>query len=435
MIYQDGEDSLLLHLLKNDSVDYIIDNCSSNNFSHPFKKQVFEIIKNFVLNGTTSVNFASVRNVISNASENHLQYLDALYKQPFEVYPDVEYSIKKVIDLGKRRRLNSVIQNTLSNINNEEINADELIDNIEDSLMHVDPDTNKLDVVLPSELLERRQKGLKERYYSKGVYSGWPDFDQFLSVGFAPGKLSVIAGRTSMGKSFFKTNIIINMCSNDIGVINVCPEQGLTSEHDRIDSIMTGISLNDIVRIREMDINDPNISILKENTEKIVKEWNYACVPSRDTSVADIKRAIRRVKRAGLTPDIVFVDLFDRLTDVNVPRDRVANIAKKLGEIERIAEEEQIHVCLLVQINRGPENRSDKRPTLGDLRESGHFEQDADLILMLYREGYYNRDLNDNVLDIEIAKQRDGVKGTIYQFLITHKQTLLITPMGEKERT
>jgi replicative DNA helicase len=314
----------------------------------------------------------------------------------------------------------------------ESSDINKVIAEVSDSLATVEQEgKKKVEIILAKDVPQRRKAGLEERYYSKPMYTFYPGFDKFLSVGFAPGKLSVIAGRTAMGKSFFKANLIINQCQHGIEVVNICPEQGFDSEHDRIDSITTGIHLETLARIRDLQLDDPKFQSLNEQSERIAK-WNYACIPSRGLSVADVGASLRKIKRSGMKPQIVYIDLFDRLNDVNVAKDRTGTMARKLLEIEAIAEEEAVHMCLLVQVNRGTEARKDHRPTLADLKDCGNFEQDADNIFLLYREGYYNRELEDNILDVEIAKQRGGMGGVVYQFMITDKKTLSIAALGEK---
>ena len=224
------------------------------------------------------------------------------------------------------------------------------------------------------------------------------------------------------------------MCLSGTGVMNVSPEQGFDSEHDRLDAINTGIHLNSIIKLRSWDRDSDNWKKLKQSSIAI-SQWPYTNVPNARLAVSQIRTAIRRTRSLGTPVDVVFIDLFDRLDDVNVARDRAGTISVKLGEIERIAKEEEVHICNLVQINRVVEGKTNKRPTMGNLRDSGNFEQDSDLVFLLYREGYYNEDMDDNVLEVKIEKQRDGISGIWFQFLIVDKQTLEIMPMGEKEKT
>ena len=434
--FKSGEEAVLLHLFNNDKVDHIIDTCEESFFYDSFTKTVFRATKDLVLGvGGGHVDFLSVRNMLQagGASEVGIRYLDELREKDIKEYPEILFVIEKLKGLSTRRQLISILHESLEKAQNTKEDVETLLSDTEDNLIRIETGEKKrLEMIFPHQLVERRHEGLVQRYMSKGIFTYWVEFDKHLSVGFAPGKLSIVGGRTSMGKSLFKSNLIRNMCTNGVSVLNVCPEQGFDSEHDRIDAIMTGVHLKTITQIRNLKLGDSTFGILGTNSEKIASNWKYVCVPSRNVTVSAVRSAIRRARRNGLKPDIVFVDLFDGLEDVNIGRDRTANMSFKLGQIKKIADEEQVHMCLLVQINRGPESRKDKRPSLGDLRECGSFEQDADIVLLLYREAYYDKSLPDTMLDVEIAKQRDGISGITYQFMIMDIHTLDIAPAGEK---
>jgi len=435
--YPEGEANVIARLLQGVSLDDITNRCREDFFHDGFLREIFKICYDYIIGtGKGTLDFPAIVETIHHlkgGSEYALNTVNSLYMKDVRSVASLDYVLEKLEEMSNRRRLIMSLQSNLTRAQNREEDIKKILADTEEAVCDIERgDKSKVDIVLPKDIMNRRHRGLVERYHSEPVFTGWDDFDKFLSVGFAPTKISVIAGRTAMGKSFFKTNLIINMCKAGVGVINVCPEQGFDSEHDRIDAIMTGIHLKTIVRIKELTLGDDKFQKLKKNSEIIEKTWNYACVPTRGITVAGVRSAIRRVRRSGVDPKIVFIDLFDRLEDVNVARDRTATISVKLGQIEQIAQEENVHICLLAQINRGPESRRDKRPTLADLRDCGNFEQDADLILLLYREGYYNRDIADNTLDVEFAKQRDGVAGVVFQFMIMNKQTLAISQMGER---
>jgi len=431
----DGEETVLIHLLQNSNVDEITSKCEEDFFSDLFLKNMYKICVDYsITTGRGTVDFNAVCQIVRSMgkTDEHINYLNELYTTNVGQKPSLHYVIENLLALSKRRKLIFSLQNQLVRVSNPKMDIDLVLSETEEVVSNIDVKNKNLEVVLPKNLLDRRYKGLEERYNTKGIYTNWEDFDKHLAVGFAPAKVSVIAGRTAMGKSFFKTNLIINMCRNGVGVLNICPEQGFDSEHDRIDSIMTGKHLKSIIKIQGVKEDDEIWQLLKLNSEKISKEWNYACCPSRSITTAGVRSAIKRVKRAGTPVNIVFIDLFDRLEDVNVSAARTEMFASKLGQIEKIADEEKVHICLLVQIGRKTEDRKDKRPALSDLKDCGHFEQDADLVMLLYREGYYDKDIEDNILDLEIAKQRDGPSGLTYQFMIIDKQTLSIAPIGVK---
>jgi len=438
--YPQGEEAVLTTLLRNQHVDSITNQCQEHFFFNNLHKRAFIKAKEYAYDiGKGCVNYLAVRNMLQadGTGTNAISYLDSIMNKDSQELPALDYSLERLKTLSTRRNLLSALQEKMVQAQDMSKDITELVSDTENTVASIGLGTNNLTVISGKDLVTKRYEGIHERYYTKPVFTGWDGFDEYLSVGFAPGKLSIIAGRTSMGKSFFKSNLIINMCNNGVGVVNVCPEQGLLSEHNRIDAIMTGVHLKKITRINELEIGDPTFAMLKKNVEKIAHTWNYAAVPDRDISVAGIRASIRQARRLGKNPQIVFIDLFDRLSDVNVGKDRVANMSRKLGQIEQIADQENVHMCLLVQVNRGPEKRPDKRPSLSELRECGHFEQDADLVFLLYREGYYSKDPDvvDNTLDVQIAKQRDGIMGIIYQFFILDTHTLQIAPSGVRVET
>lgn len=425
----------MAHILQNAQIDHITSNIDSWHFSNEFIKNVFTISYDYLTGvGKGVVNFNSVLDILTQknkARPDNINYLKGLHTKPLNSFPALDYVIENIKSMAIRRRLILITNRSLQAAMNEGEDVHKSLIDLEDDLFSIEKRIGALEVFMGTQILTRRYEGIDARYKSKGVYTGWPHLDQRLSVGFAPGKMSIIAGRTSMGKSLYKTNVIINQCKQGVGVLNICPEQGFDSEHDRIDAVLSGVHLRAISRLREWPRNDEKFQLLKNSTIQTCG-WNYACVPTRDITLAGIRTAIRRVKRMGMPVDIVYIDLFDRLQDVNVAKDRTGTISVKLNELLRVGEEEQVHFAPLVQVNRSPEGRRDKRPTLGDLRDCGNYEQDADNVFLLFREGYYDDTLDDNVLDVTIAKQRDGVRGVTIQFLIMDKQTLAISPIGEK---
>lgn len=434
--YPEGENVVIAKLLQNKEVDDILLKCLPHFFFSEARRNIYQICKDYATtNGQGEVHYKAVTDslrAMGKFDDKKSEFLEKLRNLNTCDY-DIKYVINRLRDESTKRMLVVTFKEKLTEISNPSKDIDTILADVEEKITAIGrADRNALEVITPSQIYDRRGIGIKERYLTKPMYSGWELFDKRLSVGFAPGKTSVIAGRTSMGKSFFKTNLIESMCSRGIGVMNVCPEQGFDSEHDRIDAILTGIHLRSIARLREWEADNPKFELLK-NASHRVASWNYTNVPNRKLSVAQIRTAIKKARASGVPVDIVFIDLFDRLDDVNVARERTSVIQTKLGEIDMIAKEEQVHICLLVQINRTVEGRRDKRPTMAELKGSGDYEQNSDLILLLYREGYYNTEIDDNILEVNIAKQRDGQMNIWFQFLIADRETLKIIPIGEKE--
>jgi len=437
-VYPEGEEWLIAHLLQNIKVDDITSVVESSLFKNQFFAGLYNVCYEYITTtGKGNLHFQSVLAVLHSmgkAKEETITYLNHLYALDTRQAPSLDYIIEQLTDLSSRRRLIFSLYTKMNRALDGTTDIKKVIADTEEDLSLLQQGTSKgVEVFLAKDVPERRKAGLMERRDTNSVYTYWDGFDAKLSEGFAPGKMTIIAGRTSMGKSFFKTNLIINMANNGIGVMNVCPEQGFDSEHDRIDAIMTGIHLKVFSKIKNVPIGDPKFEKIKLQQERISTQWNYSCVPTRTITVAGVRSAIRRTKRSGVKVNVVFIDLFDRLDDVNVAKEKTANISRKLMEIERIGDEEKVHIVLLVQVGRATESRKDHRPAMSDLRDCGNYEQDADNIFLLYREGYYNKEIEDNILDVEVVKQRGGNAGWVYQFMIVDKEILAIAPIGEKK--
>ncbi len=127
-------------------------------------------------------------------------------------------------------------------------------------------------------------------------------------------------------------------------------------------------------------------------------------------TVQQIKAKLRRMKNIGL----VVIDYLQLMTSTLKTDNRVLVISEITRQLKIMAKELNIPVILLSQLSRGPESRNDKRPMLSDLRESGSIEQDADIVMFLYRDAYYNKDsASPNISECIIAKNRHGETGTV----------------------
>ena len=287
-----------------------------------------------------------------------------------------------------------------------------------------------VDVISSGKLAEYRKQDLIRLKNTVPVYTGYENLDSLLIGGFAPGDVSITAGRPGMGKSSFKANIIKQMCERGLGVVSFALEQSFTVEQARIESLLTEIPLSDILDARNWPEKDYTITKLKEANEHMDKNWNYHIIVNRNVSLADVRNILYQISQFQKV-DIIFFDLFDKLTDVNISSNKAQNVGVKLGELSRIAEEFSCHVNCLVQINRRIDTRSDKRPSISDLKDSGAYEEVARLIMLMYREQYYYPDSLNNAFEILIAKQSNGPNGTaMFDF---NDETLEMTPSTEEE--
>jgi replicative DNA helicase len=243
-----------------------------------------------------------------------------------------------------------------------------------------------------------------------GIPSGFTELDKMTS-GFQPGELTIIAARPSMGKTAFSLNIAQNACMREkkcIAYFSV--EMAKEQMMMRMLAGEAAVSLSDL---RVGSVNDSAWPRLIDKAAKMAEAPLYIDDTS-GISPFEVRAKARRLKaQHGL--DMIMIDYL-QLMDL---KQKVESRERAVSEISRtlkgIAKELQIPVIALAQLNRGVEGRTEKKPMLSDLRESGSIEQDADVIMMLYREDYYDRE-NPEVkgnAEVIVAKQRNGPTGVV----------------------
>ena len=285
--------------------------------------------------------------------------------------------------------------------------------------------SSSIKVVSSGDMSTVRREDFIKRQNRRVVNFGWDNLDNLIVNGLSPGDISIMAARPGLGKSSVKTNMMYNLLERGLGVVNFGIEQGFSTEQDRLESIMTKIPLSEIIQSWSWEKGDFRLDLIQKANKKIDKEYNYHIVPSRSVSVADVRSVLYQITQRQKV-DVVFFDLFDKLIDVNVSANKAQTVGVKLGEISRMAEEFDCHICCLVQINRQVEGRSDKRPKISDLKDSGNYEEAARLVMLLYREKYYFQDSMNDEMEIIVAKQSNGPTGTAT--MIFNESTLEIEP-------
>jgi replicative DNA helicase len=256
-------------------------------------------------------------------------------------------------------------------------------------------------------------KELKKEYFkvlaerqeeSRFVGIGF-SIDDDLTEGFARKKVSVIAARPSMGKSTFAANICDNLRKFKVPTLVLPLEMGKESFIDLVVSKRTKIPLNDIIKNTKDLTRDQKILIQKEVTELLDDEYLHFI---DDTSIKlnDLRTILNNSNYA-----VCIIDLFEKISDISFEPKILSN---QLKQIQSIAKESNTHICLLAQIRRFDPKSKEKRPTLEMLKNSGSYEEVADLILLLHREFYYKPELGQDVLEVIIAKQRLGVRNKSY---------------------
>ena len=262
------------------------------------------------------------------------------------------------------------------------------------------------------ELLDRVQEMADNPNDITGVPTGFYDFDRMTS-GMQAGDLIVLAARPSMGKTALAINIAEHVAMNEeLPVAVFSMEMGASQLAVRIVGSMGRI---DQGRLRTGKLTDEEWPRLTEAIERL-RQVSLFIDETPGLTPSELRANARRLARQCGKLGLIVVDYLQLMSGSN--SDSSDNRATELGEISRglkmLAKELQCPVIALSQLNRSVEQRTDKRPMMSDLRESGAIEQDADVIMFIYRDDYYNKDSKEpGVAEVIIGKQRNGPTGTV----------------------
>ncbi|REK53536.1 MAG: replicative DNA helicase [Thermobacillus sp.] len=243
-----------------------------------------------------------------------------------------------------------------------------------------------------------------------GIPSGFPDLDRMTS-GFQRSDLIIVAARPSVGKTAFALNIAQNVGVRARETVAIFSLEMSASQ--LVQRMVCAESNVDAGRLRTGRLEGDDW----EKLTMAIGALSEAEIYIDDTpgvTVADIRAKLRRLKKErGL--GLVVIDYLQLIQGRGKPgENRQQEVSEISRTLKQIARELEVPVIALSQLSRGVEQRQDKRPMLSDLRESGSIEQDADIVAFLYRDDYYDRETErKNIIEIIIAKQRNGPVGTV----------------------
>jgi replicative DNA helicase len=245
-----------------------------------------------------------------------------------------------------------------------------------------------------------------------GVPTGFIDLDQKTS-GFQPGDLIIVAGRPSMGKTAFALNIAENVAVDTglpVGIFSM--EMGGAQLAMRM---LASIGRLNSQSLRTGRMSDDEWSRLSFALGKLHEAPIYID-ETGGLSPANLRARARRLARKyGGKLGLLVIDYIQLMSGNRQGENRATEVSEISRSIKSLAKELQVPIVALSQLSRKVEERTDKRPMMSDLRESGAIEQDADVILMMYRDEYYNKESHDNkgLAEVIIGKQRNGPTGTV----------------------
>ena len=425
-------------LLNNEIFDEINLLITSKNFYDPMHQKIFAAIEKLIYSGMLA-NPITLKNYFENEKDelNVPNYLVKITKFSTSSRQAIEYS-KLIYDLYVKRELIKISENIIdtAKLNDLDNDGKSIIENFEKSLFDLAEKGSfssslvKFDEAMKM-TIEMASSAYKNEEGIVGVPTGLTDLDYRLG-GLHKSDLLIIAGRPSMGKTALATNIAFyaaKKIQND-GRKSTIAFFSLEMSSEQLSTRI----LAEQSRIKSNDIRTGKIS--EEQFDKFIEtSKNISELPlyvdeTPAISIAALSNRARRIKRLyGL--DMVVVDYIQLMKASNFREGRVQEISEITQGLKALAKELSVPVLALSQLSRAVEHRDDKKPQLSDLRESGSIEQDADVVMFVYREAYYlqgkeprpatvehaewQAKMNDisHLAEIIIGKQRHGPTGNV----------------------
>jgi len=349
-------------------------------------------------------------------NNNRLDFVTSFYLAELTQYTCGSFNIIEYAKILKQKEISRSLmffsEKTYKNAKNEEIDVFETLEEAEKELLSINNSLKANNIrscgQIVSEYIEEQEKGenFKER-----IYSGYKDLDKLFG-GFRKGNLIVIAAATGMGKSAFAANLAINMMISNKNISFFSLEMSEKEIINRILGIFTDIHMYKI----------DNNHLSKEEKEKLyqaehlIKNNDRMFIETGSIDLDSLKRKCRILKKQKKI-DVIFLDYL-QLVKVNGKKgNRETEVAEISRTLKGIAMELDISVIALAQINRQVGMQENKRPDLHSLRESGAIENDANAVIFLYDEKYYDKNNligEDIKTEIIVSKNRSGGKGTVF---------------------
>ena len=398
-------------LLSNEIFDEVSLLISNKNFYDPMHKKIFNAIENLIYKGMLA-NPITLKNYFENEKDelNIPEYLVKITKFSTSTRQSIEYS-KLIYDLYVKRELIKISDNIIDTAKLNDLNNDgkQIIENFEKSLFDLaekgsfNSSIVKFDEAM-RQTIEMASNAYKNEAGIVGVPTGLKDLDDRLG-GMHKSDLIIIAGRPSMGKTALATNIAFHAAQNIQNqgekscIAFFSLEMSSEQLSTRILAEQSRIKSNDI---RRGKISDEQFDKFIE-TSKNISELPLYIDETPAISIAALSNRARRIKRIhGL--EMIVIDYIQLMKGTNLKDGRVQEISEITQGLKALAKELSVPIIALSQLSRAVEQRDDKKPLLSDLRESGSIEQDADVVIFVYRESYYLKNKEPRPATVEHAE-------------------------------
>ncbi|NQT65524.1 MAG: replicative DNA helicase [FCB group bacterium] len=328
---------------------------------------------------------------------------------------NIEYHADIVLKRALLRQLIEASNKIIEGCYASDKDADDIVDEAEQLIFNIAERPNRKTFEWIHNIISTTVKNIEETAASKksvlGVPTGFIDLDRKLG-GLRPGQLIIVAARPAMGKTSFALNLASNAAvqyDKKVGIFTM--EMESNELLMRLMSSASEVSMDNM--LKGFGMNQKKMLRIAGAAEVLSGKEIYIDDSGANT-ILDIRAKTRRLKAELKGLDIIIIDYMQLMSASRNRENRQQEISEISRYLKILAKELGLPVIALSQLNRGLENRDDKRPRLSDLRESGAIEQDADIVMFIYRDEVYNEETEEpGIAEIIIGKNRHGAIGKI----------------------
>lgn len=403
-------------LLDKDVLSTAMNYVKPDSFFVTMHKELFAIIIRLFTLGVDSdiitVLDEAVKEKVFDSSKTGKEYLSTIVESVPSTH-NIESYCKIVEEKYYIRTLITTSREIIEMCSSGENSATQLLDYAEQRIYDIrqgketDGITKIDEVVMDAyDELGRKSGPDKEKYL--GARSGFSDLDSVIT-GLNKSDLLIVAARPAMGKTSFVLNMAANVCRSTKGKEVVIFSLEMSKEQ-LVTRMLSSESLVDSDHLMKGTISSEEWVKLAKGAQRL-SDMDIYLDDTAGITVVQMKAKLRRMQHLGL----VIIDYLQLMNSSRKIDNRVNEISEMTRQLKLMAKELNVPVITLSQLSRSVESRTDKRPILSDLRESGSIEQDADIVMFLYRDAYYNKEKSPDqtLAECIVAKNRHGETGTV----------------------
>ena len=429
IVEQKAEQIVLASILaKPELFDEAIKKISPEDFTKPKNRDIFQAMNEAFLGGK----LPTFMNIITHIKATSQEYFIKLMEVT-PMYLDFSLALEQLREYSKKRKLKNAVIEMNYMLSRGEFKTEQLASLYSEKLGSiVDVESEEGDdgiTELVDDILERKRK-LENGQSLIEITTGYNSLN-WITDGFHKTELTIIAARPAVGKTALILNFMLRQIKQDIPVLMFSLEMSKKSLYKRLLSIISGV---DAGKINKGQLNESEVEKIIAAADFLESKRDKLFIIDKSSiTINDMIVEAKTMKNKGI--QVIYIDYLQLLNTESVYKNR----AIEMGEISRnlkiLAKELDVAVVAVAQLNREVEHRTNKRPNLADLRDSGEIEQNADNVWFLYREGYYLEQKGEgenektNQTELIISKHRNGPTGTVNLYFM--KKTLQFFEEGK----